>query len=297
MVNFQIVHDGRASPVVPVYFGFNRPVLSLAAPAFTGMPVWVRVDVPWGKGWLRYALEPQPWIIANGRFEVRFLSREVGPLATLPPAPPPVFGGIIGLPHEPPPQYLRRAPLHLLFDFDRPGTYEARYTTFRYRPRTLERTVDQQSDWTPIEILPSTPEQRINWFRTLTASPPGDTAELLSNYLPSLLAMRDEAALRILARYLDSPEPVIRQYAACALNYFDPSLRERIVPGRAAAAPGALALRLLKTALAALSARLRPPGSTAPVENRTSPPPDCAGKAGCRCYTAGPPHCICDALR
>jgi hypothetical protein len=96
----------------------------------------------------------------------------------------------------------------------------------------VEKTLYLQSDWTAIEILPSTAAQRRTWFQALAASPPDDTIELLSNFLPSLLGERDEPALRVLARYLESPDSLVRQYAAYALNYFDSGVLQRVVPGR-----------------------------------------------------------------
>jgi hypothetical protein len=231
MVDFQIVRDGRASPIVPVYFGFNRPVISLATPAFAAMPVWVRVEKPWGKGWLRYPFYTEPWNMGPGSFEVRFQGREL-PILSLLPYPPPRFGMMMGLPREVPRKYLHRVPLHLAYPLDRPGTYQVRYTEYRDRPGSAERTVYLQSDWTDIEILPSTAVQRRTWYQTLASSPPDDTVELLPDFLPSLLAERDEPALRLLARYLESPDSLVRQYVAHALNYFDSGLLQRVLPGR-----------------------------------------------------------------
>jgi hypothetical protein len=221
LVNVQVAREGAVSAVVPVRFGVNRPVLSLAQPAFTGMPVWVRVEMPWGKGRLRYPQRPQPWELAAGAFEVQFGGT---PLRFLPSLPYPPFGGffmMVGLPGEPRAELLDRAPLHLIYEFDRPGTYEVRYT---------ER--DLVSEWTRIEVRPSTAEQRREWFAKLVAAPPRDTVEVLADFLPSLLAVRDEAALRVLARYLDSEDQLLQQYARYALNYFDAALRARVVPGR-----------------------------------------------------------------
>jgi hypothetical protein len=232
IVDVQIVHDGRASAVVPVRFGFNRPVISLAASAFAGMPVWVRLDKPWGKGSLRYPFHTEPWDVGPGWFEVRFQGQELGILPLLPYPPPPGFDMVIGLPREVPPKYLHRVPLHLVYGFDRPGTYQVRYTEYRDRPGSAEKTVYQQSEWTAIEILASTAEQRRTWFQTLAVSPPGETVELLSDFLPSLLAARDEPSLRVLAPYLESPDSLLRQYAAYALNYFDSGLLHRVLPGR-----------------------------------------------------------------
>ncbi|MBS1856051.1 MAG: hypothetical protein JST11_11845 [Acidobacteria bacterium] len=231
LVDFQIVRDGRASAAVPVYFGFNRPVVSLAAPAFAGMPVWVRVEKPWGRGWLRYPFYTEPWDIGPGSFEVRFQGREL-PILSLLPYPPPGFGMMLGLPREVPPRYLHRVPLHLVYPVEQPGTYQVRYTEYRDGPESVKKTVYLQSDWTVIEILPSTAGQRRAWFQALTAAPPDDTVELLSNFLPSLLAVRDEASLRLLGPYLEVSDPLVRQYAAYALNYFDSNLLHRVLPGR-----------------------------------------------------------------
>ena len=51
-VGFQVIRDGRASPVVPVWFGaaVTRPELSLAEPAYAGMPVWIHVELPYREG-------------------------------------------------------------------------------------------------------------------------------------------------------------------------------------------------------------------------------------------------------
>jgi hypothetical protein len=231
LVSVQVIHDDLASAVVPVHFGFNRPIISLALPAFAGMPVWVRVEKPWGKGWLRYPFRTEPWSLGPGQFDVRFQGQELGTLSLLP-YPPLTFGRMIGLPREVPPKYLYRVPLHLVYPFDRPGTYQVRYTEYRNWPRTAEKTIYQQSEWTDIEVLPSTLEQRRAWLQALAASPPEETVELLSNFLPSLLAARDEPALRLLAPYVESPDSLVRQYAAYALNYFDSGLLQRVLPDR-----------------------------------------------------------------
>jgi hypothetical protein len=149
------------------------------------------------------------------------------------PFPPPMIGNrMVGLPHEPAAKYLNRAPLHLDYTFDRPGTYEVRYTEMRFDPRTRKESLYQQSEWTVIEIQPSTPAQRAAWLAKLAAAMPSDPVELMADSLPSLLAVRDEVALRVLGRYLDSPDQVLRTYARYALNYFDPALLQRVLPGR-----------------------------------------------------------------
>jgi hypothetical protein len=109
------------------------------------MPVWVRVEKPWDKGWLCYPYHTEPWDLGPGRFDVRFQGQELGILSLLP-YPPRTFGGGIGLPREVPPKYLYRVPLHLVYRFDRPGTYQIRYTEYRDRPRTADKTVYLQSE-------------------------------------------------------------------------------------------------------------------------------------------------------
>lgn len=231
MVDVQVVRQGKASAVVPVHFGDNRPVLSLPESAFAGMPVWLRVEKPWGKGWLRYPFHTEPWGTGPGVLEVRSQGRDL-PMLSLLPFVLPDIGRTVGLPGEGPPKYLHRLPLHLVYPLDRPGTYEFRYTEYRFLPLSREREIHLQSAWTPIEIQPDTPAQRRAWLERLAAAPRLDTVELLSNFLPSLLAQRDEPALRLLAPYLDSRDPLVRSYAAYALNYFDGKLLQRVVPGR-----------------------------------------------------------------
>jgi hypothetical protein len=230
LVNVQVVNETGASAVVPVRFGLDRPVLSLAEPVFTGMPVWVHVEIPYGKGSLRYPQRPEPWDFGAGRFDVRFDGRDLPLLPSIPYAGG-FFSGSVGLAHEPPAAYRDRAPLHLAYSFDRPGTYEVRYTETRWAPGG-GRTVYQQSDWTRIAVRPSTVDQRRAWLAALLAVAPTDSVELLANYLPTLLASRDEPVLRVIAKYLDSPDQILQGYAAYALHYFDPKLRQRVVPGR-----------------------------------------------------------------
>jgi|GEM_PF-6257465 len=87
MVDFEIVRNRRGCATVPVYCGFNRPVLSFAAPALAGLPVWLRVGLPWGKERLGYPFGAVLWEIGPGRVVVRGEGREVGILSTLPFAP------------------------------------------------------------------------------------------------------------------------------------------------------------------------------------------------------------------
>lgn len=229
-IDFQVIRRGRASAAVPVYVGVNRPVVSLEGEAFAGMPVWVRVDKPWGTGWLRYPYYTEPWDIGPASFAVRYQGRELPRLAGIPQAPPGV-GMMIGLPHEVPDKYMHRIPLHLVFALDQPGTYEIRYSEYRFRPGSMERVLHQQSDWTSFTVQAATRAQREAWLRRLAAATPSDTVELMANYLPSVLAGRDEAALRLVARFLNSRDTLVRRYAQYGLHYFDAALLRRVLPG------------------------------------------------------------------
>jgi len=231
-VNVRVIHPGGASAVVPVRFGVDRPVLSLAEPAFVGMPVWIHVEMPVGRGSLRYPHWTAPWALAPGKFEVRFAGRDIPILTELPFVPPSLGPWKVGLPHEPPERYLGRAPLHLVYSLNRAGTYEVRYTATQVTWRAPRNRSYQQSEWTRIEIQPSTAAQRASWLAKLAGSAPADPVELMADYLPSLLAVRDETVLRILIPYLDSSDDVLRTFAQYALNYFNPSLLQRVVPGR-----------------------------------------------------------------
>lgn len=69
-----------------------------------------------------------------------------------------------------------------------------------------------QSEWTPIQILPSTP-------RTIGAHPQ-NPAEILSDFLPNLLALRNDEALKVFLEYLYHPSDLVRRYAGLALYYW-----------------------------------------------------------------------------
>lgn len=229
-VEFQVIRDGVPSVAVPVHFGSGRPEISLPEPAYAGLPIWLRVEKPWGTGWLRYPFHVQPWDMGSTCLEVRHEGKVVRRLPFLPAGMECLqLGGWLGLSAEPPERYLHRLPLHLLYSIDQPGQYQIRYweNASRYVPGVIP-----ESEWTTITILPSTAEQRRQQLTELATSAPQNEVELLTNFLPSLLAWRDERALRILAPYLDHSSALVRSYSGYALYYFEEDLRKRIVPGR-----------------------------------------------------------------
>lgn len=222
-VDVEVIRDGQGSRRVPVRFGADRIRLSIDPGRLAGMPVWLRVERPWGMGSLRYPFHAEPWAMGLGLPEVRFEGRDLKPL------PLPTYAALhagmsVALPSEPPKESLDRIPLHLLYPLDRPGRYEVRYQERWPKERS--------SEWTAFTIEPSTASQRAAWFEELIQEPPEDAAALVADYLPNLLARRDAAALLALEPYLDHPELVVRRYAGYGLYYFDVELRKRVLPGR-----------------------------------------------------------------
>jgi len=125
----------------------------------------------------------------------------------------------------PPAALQGRLPLHLLYSFDVPGTYEVRFTRSG-RPSGIggDRQIRARSEWTPIVILQSAPDQRAKWLEELQRRHPTDAAELVADILPSLLGHPDDASLAILISYLDHPEISVRAYAIRGFHYWPDDL-------------------------------------------------------------------------
>jgi hypothetical protein len=112
--------------------------------------------------------------------------------------------------------------VHLLYRFERPGIYEVRYTLRSMPvgvavPQTAFRI---RSEWTPIEVLASQPGARSDWLRSIRDRAPSDPSELLTNTLPSLLGVPDDASFDILAGYLYHPNAAVQRYALDGLSYW-----------------------------------------------------------------------------
>ncbi len=228
-VPIQIIHKHLKSEPVPVFFGSTRPVLSFAEKVYTGMPIWVQITKTWKPNSVRYPLSTKPWDFEIGEFEVKYKGKPLSRIVNQHSSP--TNGLRFHVPGTYTANLLHRLPLHLVYALDQPGSYLVRYTEYwvrRYYGHT-EKNVIQQSDWSPIEVHASSSEQRSQWLKELTANPPTDTAQLLADYLPSLLAARNEAGIRLLAPYLQSKDNLVEQHAKHALYYFSPALRQKIV--------------------------------------------------------------------
>jgi hypothetical protein len=85
-------------------------------------------------------------------------------------------------------------------------------------PEQIEFKV--RSEWTPIKVLPAKPNQRAGWLKTLRDHPPSDPAELLTDTLPSLLGVPDDASFDILAGYVYHSNASVQRYALLGLSYW-----------------------------------------------------------------------------
>jgi hypothetical protein len=218
----RVVYRGQASLPVSLPLGLESTTLSLETPAAVGMPVWLKVSAfGWDRS-IQYPFDIRP---ANFKCTEVELRRNGVQLPRMASPDTQVRGGIAGsgpicgapsLPTES--HHLGRIPLHLQYRFDRPGMYEVRYTLRNgWCP---EEPADLQSGWTPIEILPGTPQERARWLADMDAHAPSGAADLLTDFLPSILGVPDEPSLRLLCRYLYHPDSLVRQFAMYGLTYW-----------------------------------------------------------------------------
>lgn len=149
----RVVVDGVSGAPVFLPAGYEKTTVALAEPAFASGPVWLKATLPREFG----HTTAWPAILGPAGFgcnqvEVR---RDGQPLTLLPGSDwhryGVAFSGNIcgGSGHD------TRLPLHLLYRFDKPGTYEVRYT-LRDMPFASGK-IRAQSEWTPIEINPADP--------------------------------------------------------------------------------------------------------------------------------------------
>jgi len=193
--------------------------IPLERPAAVGMPVWLKIP-PDGVN----SYYPFGWAVPADfgckLVEVR-RDRQILPIIAnlIEQRGPGGFAGNSCSGRGNPPA---RLPLHLLYRFDHPGIYEVRYT-----PNNGKVTRTQVwTDWTPIEVQPSSPEARARWLTEMRAKAPTAEKELLSDFLPNIAGFPDRQSLELLEPYLYHPSQAVRRYTAAALMYWPEAERK-----------------------------------------------------------------------
>jgi len=222
-IAFVVTYQGRSSVPVPVRFGPQTARIQLTGPAYVHMPIWIHVDLPEPHTHYLYPITIVPGNFGGHKFEVRRNGILLPPLQPAHPYPmgyegPRGYGSIgggvmLGLPHEP--KNLSRLPLHLAYRFDKPGLYEVRYLghdDVEGRGPVLAR-----SSWLRLEVLDFPLSKRDAWLAAMRQSAPADPVELVTDFLPSILALPDNAVLSILKEYLLNSNGLVRDYAQYAL--------------------------------------------------------------------------------
>jgi hypothetical protein len=250
----RVVYESRSSQPVPVKLGLGLPTVSLKNPAYVGLPVWVEIQFPsyQRNRQINYPLNTLPADFKCHRLELRHngvLVPQSMAVARQASAGGPTSGLYCGsVARSSEPAFMRRLPLHLQYQFDKPGKYEVRYTELKPKWPSLEQELASQSEWTPIEILPSTPASRARWFANFTAHPPTDAGTLTSDFLPSIMAVTTAQSLRIVQEYLYHPDRVVRMFAMAGLSYWpQDQARDSVLALVRARGPSEEALWYLRT--------------------------------------------------
>jgi hypothetical protein len=215
--DLRVVYDGQSSKPLTIKAGFDKMTIRLDQPAYTDMPVWLKVEFRSGLGGMVY----YPSLLGPAGFGCSQIEvRRDGKVLTRMPGSNWNRGGMsfsvlnCGGYAKAPRGLEDRLPLHLLYRFDEPGTYEVRLT-FRDFPSEVKT-----SEWTAIEVLPANHYQRAQWLEDVRNRHPMDAEQLLSDVLPSVLGLPDEASLAIVKSYLDHPDDRVRRLAENGLYYW-----------------------------------------------------------------------------
>jgi hypothetical protein len=210
---------GLSSQAVRVPIGRPKLKLSLVQPAYVRMPVWIAHNVP-----VPYRDEIlQPFGMSGGKFEVRRNGVMLKPLEVPPPrayAMPGNGGGVVLAVDMP-------LPLHLQYRFDVAGKYEIRYIGTRMEPdppRGMRSVVEEESDWTEIEVSPFPEGRRREWIRERVRTMPSSPEQLTGKAIPELLAVPDAAALAAILPQLYHSEQSVRYYVAMSMRVFDAAM-------------------------------------------------------------------------
>jgi hypothetical protein len=214
MTELLVVYQGRSNSAVRVPVGLGKVTLSVEGTARVGGPIWIKVEMPYRWPDVQYPSGLPPFDFGCNQMEVRqngaLLPRVVAKSTMAVTFVGSPCGGI-AIPGNAPP-HTGRLPLHLQYHFEKPGIYEVRYTLKRMRFESNGDDVAQQSAWTRFEVLPAQARPR--------RTPATDPAEILTDYLPSVVGFSDAAGLQIVLGYLYHPNDFVRRYAQSVVSYW-----------------------------------------------------------------------------
>ena len=218
----RVVSRDRSSALVPILLGMPPTTIRLDHPANADGPVWIKVQLPEGMGEVFYPVRASPTDFGCDDLEVRRDGKLLPRIEVRPSMRGGAIGGVLcgymGAPGAF--EHASRLPAHLLYRFDQSGTYEVRYTHFTGWPWASNSKLVHETAWTPIEIQPA-----VAW----QPPPAGDPRDILSDYLPNILGVPDDAHLRLLEPFLYHENQAVRQYAAAALGYWPKETADRRV--------------------------------------------------------------------
>jgi hypothetical protein len=228
----RVVYRGQSSMPLIMKVGPEKTTASVDQPAYADMPIWLRVELPFQYGTIRY-----PYLFGLAGFGCNEVEvRKNGESLPFRPASrglgsPGTFVGNICGSYGPSSHIVGRLPLHLLYDLRTPGTYEVRFTLQSMPFGALTQTgFKVRVEWTTFEVLPAEPNRRAQWLKSLREHPPVDSGEWLTDTLPGLLGIPDESSLEILTGYLNHPDASVRRYASSGLSYWpEESVLRRLV--------------------------------------------------------------------
>jgi len=188
------------------------------------MPVWVNVKVrnpaAAGYGELRgYPYYFGMWDFGEHEFEVK---RDGNPL------PKREFRISRGIsfwsPDDPSEPTIDRLPIHVQFDFTKPGSYEIKYKHSVHMVRKDQNPKDFVSEWIKLEV--KIPDKNLidEFYRNKISEQPSDIEKLVRDWLPSLLARPDKDVLRAFIRLTQHMDSQVRYYVIYSLWGFDDPL-------------------------------------------------------------------------
>lgn len=218
---------GTSSAPVMVAFGKPKVILSLTGPAYVHMPIWVNLNRPFPYYDTRYPYSLLPENFGGGTFKVKRNGLLEKPTRIPRDGEPMMLNGLLNgsIARAESPQ--GRLPLHLQYRFNDPGKYEIHFIGTRLETDAqgrLRQVQVDESDWTEIEVLPYSDDQRRQWIREQVSKMSSAPGLLMGDVIPGLLAYPDDVALSAILPELYNPDEQVRAFVAASIPMFDGAL-------------------------------------------------------------------------